>query len=158
MNHQDMCTYFCKRSISCSKTVNFLSTYSHSGFTQPLQNLERRSYQAMQIPKQNYGERKGPSVNVLKDISSKSILSKPRSFLQPKVCLVVWPSHRRIKAQKSGISLAGLRDRIRAYLEGQISFAELQATVEGFFGSCRSYRLAWPNPAHLRDCGLAEST
>ena len=45
---------------------------------------------------------------------------------------VVWPSHRRIKARKVRHFTRRLRDRIRAYLEGQISFAELQATVEGF--------------------------
>ena len=45
---------------------------------------------------------------------------------------VIWSSHRRIKARKVRHFTRRLRDRIRAYLEGQISFAELQATVEGF--------------------------
>ncbi len=50
----------------------------------------------------------------------------------PWLGFVVFPEHRRLKSRKVRDARRRLTDRLNAYQEGQISFAELDATVQGW--------------------------
>lgn len=50
----------------------------------------------------------------------------------PWLGFIVWPHYRRIKARKVRYVTRRLRKRFEAYIEGTISFAEFEASIQGF--------------------------
>lgn len=55
----------------------------------------------------------------------------------PWLGLVVFPEHRRVKARKVRHATRRLRERYDAYCAGEISFAELDASVQGWINHAR---------------------
>ena len=55
----------------------------------------------------------------------------------PWLGFVVFPNHRRIKARKVRYASSNLRKRFDAYRRGTISFAELDASVQGWINHAR---------------------
>ncbi len=55
---------------------------------------------------------------------------------------MVYPTHRRLKARKAVEATRRLTDRFDAWRRGQISFAEFDATVQGWINHVR-YADSW---------------
>ena len=66
----------------------------------------------------------------------------------PWLGFVVFPTHRRVKARKVRVATRRLRTRLDAYQAGRISFAELDASVQGWVNHVR-YADTWGLRRHL---------
>lgn len=66
----------------------------------------------------------------------------------PWLGFVVFPTHRRVKARKVRAATRRLRSRVGAYHAGHVSFAALDASVQGWLAHVR-YGDTWGLGAHL---------
>ena len=68
----------------------------------------------------------------------------------PWLGFVVYPTHRRVKARKVVQGTRRLTERFDAWLGGQISFAEFDASVSGWINHVR-YADSWGLREHVLD-------
>lgn len=66
----------------------------------------------------------------------------PATIGIPWLGFVVFPTHRRVKARKVHHATRHLGERLDAYREGKISFAEFDASVQGWINHVR-YADTW---------------
>jgi RNA-directed DNA polymerase len=66
----------------------------------------------------------------------------------PWLGLVVYPTHRRVKARKVRLATHRLRARLDDYRAGRISFGELDASVQGWINHVR-YADTWGLRTHM---------
>lgn len=75
---------------------------------------------------------------------------EPGSHGVPWLGFIVYPDHRRIKARKVVTATRRLRARYRAWQSGDISFAEFDASVQGWINHVR-YADSWGLREHVLD-------
>ena len=126
---------FVKRGLGCSAYLRFVDDFA----------LFSDSKQELWAWKRQLQERLAGLRLVIHESSAQVL---PTRCGIPWLGFVVYPTHRRIKSRKVRHTTRHLGDRFGAYREGRISFAELDASVQGWINHVR-YADTWGLRRHM---------